>query len=151
MNTPRSLGHKQISIASNIFVIIMCFTNLVVISPKLCPAPSAGRSPSYKAECTIGTKQACPSYTRDQLVHIRDTIKHDTRYSKIHFETINRVRKYKINSQPSKLGLNHPNIKQQKTNTKNLVNIDIIEKDQAITKNLRIATVNTRSIKNKVN
>ena len=77
----------------------MCFSNLTVILPKLCPAPSAGRSQPYKAQCT------CPPYTRDQLVQIRNNIKNDTKYSKIPFETINTVRKFKINKRPSKLEL----------------------------------------------
>ena len=74
----------------------MSFSNLVVISPRLDQAPSAERLPPHKAKCTMGT-QACHNYTRNQLLDIRNAIKHDTRYSKIPFETIKLVRKYKIN------------------------------------------------------
>ena len=70
MSTPSLLGNKWISIIFRIFTIIMCFSNLVVISPKLCPAPSTERSISYKATCTIRAKHECPTYTSDQLVHI---------------------------------------------------------------------------------
>ena len=146
MNTPSSLGYKRISTILTIFTVIMCFNNLVVISPKLDQAPSAERSPPHKAQCTMGS-QTCPNYTRDQLLAIRYSIKHDTKYSKIPYETIKLVRKYKINKRPSKLF--RPNNKQVKINTKNLVNIVIENNDQVITNKLRIATANTRSIKNK--
>ena len=124
----------------------MCFSNLVVILPKLCSAPSAGRSPTYKASATIGTIGACPTYTRDQLMHI----KLDTWYSKISFRTIQLVRKLKINKHPSKLELGCNQIKQYRSNTKNLVKIDIINNDKITRNNLRIAMVNTRSLKNKI-
>ena len=149
MKTPRLLGHKWISIVLTIFAINMCFSNLVVILPKLCPAPSTEKSTPYKATCTIGTKHDCPTYTRDQMVHIGNTVKHDIRYSKIPFETKNLVRKYRIHKWPRKLGPNWPSIKPLKANTANLVSIEIKKEDQTITNNLRIATVNTRSIKNK--
>ena len=97
----------------------MCFSNLVVISPKLCPAPSTERSIPYKATCTIGAEHRYPTYTRDQLVHIGNTVKYDTRYSKIPFETINLVRKYQIHKWPRKLEQNWPSIKQLKINTTN--------------------------------
>ena len=81
-----------------------------------------------------------------KLVHIGNAVKHDSRYSKIPFETINLVRKYKIHKWPRKLGQNH-GIKQLKVNRTNLVSIEIKKDDQTITNNLRIARVNTRSIK----
>ena len=146
MNIPSLLGYKRISTFLTIFATIMCFSNLVVISPRLDQALSAERLPPHKAQCTMGT-QACPNYTRNQLLDIRNAIKHDTRYSKIPFETIKLVRKYKIKKRPSKLF--RPNIKQLKTNTKNLVNIEVKNNDQIITNKIRIATANTRSIKNK--
>ena len=96
MNIPSLLGHKRISIVLTIFAVIMCFSNLVVILPRLDQAPNAGRSLPHKAQCTMGI-HACPSYTRNQLLDIRHAIKQDTRYSKIPFETIKLVRKYKIN------------------------------------------------------
>ena len=77
-------------------------------------------------------------------------IKLDTRYSKIPFETIQLVRKFKINKKSRKLDLEHKPTNQTRCNTKNLVKIDITSNDRLITNNLRIATVNTRSIKNKV-
>ena len=81
---------------------------------------------------------------------IKNMVKLDTRYSKIPFQTINLVRKLKINKRSSKLDLQCQPITQSKINTKNLVNIHITSKDHTITNNLRIATINTRSIKNKV-
>ena len=82
-------------------------------------------------------------------MHIGNTVKHDIRYSKIPFETIYLVRKYRIHKWPRKLGQNQPSIKQLKVNATNLVSIEIKKEDQTITNNLRIATVNTRSIINK--
>ena len=130
----------------------MCFSNLVTISPssQLCPITSATGSPAYKAKDTIGTIGEHPTYTRHQLLAIKDMIKLDTRYSKIPFKTIQLVRKYKINKRPRKLDLKCKPIKQTRCNTKNLVKIDITNKDKVITNNLRMATVNTRSIENKV-
>ena len=81
---------------------------------------------------------------------IKDMVKLDTKYCRIPFQTINLVRKLKINKWPSKLDLQCQPISQSKINTKNLVNIDISPKGHTITNNLRIATINTRSIKNKV-
>ena len=78
---------------------------------------------------------------------IKDMIKLDTRYSKIPFETIQLVRKYKYNKQkynkrPKNLDLKHKPINQTRCNTKNLVKIDITNNEKVITNNLRIATVN---------
>ena len=128
----------------------MSFNNLDVISPtdKLCPSSSAPGSNTYKATSTIGKQPT--SYNRQQLMAIKNMVKLDTRYSKIPFQTINLVRKLKINKWSSKLDLQHQPITQSKINTKNLVNINITSKDHTITNNLRIATITTRSIKNKV-
>ena len=93
----------------------MCFSNLVVISPnsQLCPASSAQGSP-HKAQCILGSTIARqPAYTRQQLMHIQNMVKLDNRYSKIPFETINLVRKFK-NMHPSTLERNWPRIKQKK-------------------------------------
>ena len=127
----------------------MCFSNLVTISPtgQLCPITSVTGSPAYKATSTIGE---WPTYTRQQLLAIKDMIKLDSRYSKIPFKTIQLVRKYKINKRPRKLDLKCKPVNQTRCNTKNLVKIDITNNDKVVTNNLRIATVNTRSIKNKV-
>ena len=86
----------------------MCFSNLVIISPNLVQASSATGSPhkaQYNQEDTIERR---PTYTRQQLLDIKDLVKLDNRYSKIPFETINLVRKYKINKRPSKLGQGTP-------------------------------------------
>ena len=126
----------------------MSFNNLVEISPtnQLCPGSSAPGSNAYKA-----TIERWPtSYNRQQLMAIKDMAKLDTKYCKIPYPTINLVRKLKINRRPSKLDLQHQPILQNRINTKNLVNIIISSKGHTITNNLRIATINTRSIKNKV-
>ena len=81
---------------------------------------------------------------------IKNMVKLDARYSRISFQTINLARKLKINKWSSKLDLQCEPIEQNKINTKNLVKIDITSEDHTITNNLRIATINTRSIKNKV-
>ena len=126
----------------------MSFNNLVELSPtdQLCPSTSAPGSNTYKA--TIGKQPT--GYNRQQLMAIKDMVKLDTRYCRIPFQTINLVRKLKINRWPSKLDLQCQPISQSKINTKNLVNINISSKGHTITNNLRIGTINTRSIKNKV-
>ena len=81
---------------------------------------------------------------------IKNMVKLDARYSRIPFQTINLARKLKINKWSSKLDLQCRPIKQAKINTKNLVKIDTTYKGHIITNNVRIAMVNTRSIKNKI-
>ena len=150
MNTPRILGQTQISIVFTILIEIMCFSNLVIISPNLVQASSATGSPhkaQYNQEDTIERR---PTYTRQQLLDIKNLVKLDNRYSKIPFETINLVRKFKINKRPSKLDRERPTIKQTKIQPSNLVNIEIREDSKLVSNHIRIATVNTRSIKNKV-
>ena len=130
----------------------MCFSNLVVISPKsqLCPTSSALGSP-HKAQSIQGSTIArWPTYTRQQLLAIQNMVKLDNRYSRIPFKTINLVRKLKINKCPSKLDKECPIIKQTKIQAKNLVNIEIKPTDKIVSQHIRIATVNTRSIKNKI-
>ena len=151
MNRPRSLGQTWISIVFTTSIEIMCFSNLVVISPnsQLCPTTSALGSP-HKAQCiqciqgsTIARR---PTYTRQQLLDIQNIVKLDNRYSRIPFETINLVRKFKINKCPSKLDKECPIIKQTKIQAKNLVNIEIKVDSKVVSQHVRIATVNTRSI-----
>ena len=74
-------------------------------------------------------------------------VKLDNRYSRIPFETINLVRKFKINKCPSKLEKECPIIKQTKIQAKNLVNIEIKSNSKVVSQHVRIATVNTRSLK----
>ena len=145
MNTPRLLGHTQISIVFTILIEIMCFSNLVIISPKLVQASSATGSP-HKAQHI----ERRPTYTRQQLLDIRNQVKLDNKYSKIPFETINLVRKFKINKRPSKLDRERPTFKQTKIQPSNLVNIEISDDSKLGSNHIRIATINTRSIKNKV-
>ena len=130
----------------------MCFSNLVVISPKsqLYPTSTALGSP-HKAQCIQGSTIArWPTYTRQQLLAIQNMVKLDNRYSRIPFKTINLVRKFKINKHPRKLDKEHPIIKQTKIQAKNLVNIEIKPNNKVISQHIRIATINTRSIKNKI-
>ena len=127
----------------------MCFSNLVVISLKD-QAPSAHRS-SLKAQCCHnGATHGWPIYTRSQLLEIRSKLKHDTRYCTIPFATINQVRKFKINKHPSKLELHHAQIKQKSSQHNNRIAIETKSKDKIVSQYVRIATVNTCSIKNKV-
>ena len=112
----------------------MCFSNLVVISPsgQLHQESSAHR-PTLKAQCIQGsTIDNCPTYTRQQLIDIQNMVKQNTRYSTIPFETINLVRKYKINKCPSKLECSQAQIKQLGSQPKNLVNIEIKSKEKTI-------------------
>ena len=90
-----------------------------------------------------------PTYTRQQLLDIQRKVKLDNRYSRIPFETINLVRKFKINKCPSKLDKECPIIKQTKIQAKNLVNIEIKVDHKVVSQYVRIAAVNARSIKNK--
>ena len=71
MSTPRLLGQTQISIVFTILIEIMCFSNLVIILPKLVQASSATGSP-HKAQCNQeDTIERRPTYTRQQLLDIK--------------------------------------------------------------------------------
>ena len=149
MNIPRLLGYKWISITFTIFAINMCFSNLVVISPR--DHDSSAHRPTLKAQCIHGdTIGPWPTYTRQQLLEIRNMVKQNTRYCTIPFETINLVRKYKINKCPSRLECSWAQIRQSGSQQNNLVNIEIKARGITVSQHIRIATVNTRSIKNKV-
>ena len=69
------------------------------------------------------------------------------KYSILPFAAIETIRKLKINKCPSKLG-SRLNKYTSKVNTKNLVHIQL-GTDQIYTSNVRVGTVNTRSVKNK--
>ena len=96
----------------------MCFSNLVVISPnsqlQLVPTTSALGSPLKAQYIQEDTIARWPTYTRQQLLDIKNIVKLDNRYSRIPFETINLVRKFKINKHPSKQDGECPNHKNKK-------------------------------------
>ena len=69
------------------------------------------------------------------------------KYSILPFAAIETIRKLKINKHPSKLG-SRLNQYTSKVNTKKLVHIQL-GTDQIYTSNVRVGTVNTRSVKNK--
>ena len=74
-------------------------------------------------------------------------LKHTSKYCIIPHATINTIQELKINKCPSKLGTRHNNYT-SKVNTKNLVHIQL-GTEQNLSSNVRIATVNARSVKNK--
>ena len=117
----------------------MCYNNLVVISPTHQLGTSAGRS--TRRQCL-----AQPHYTREQLINMSSKLKL-CKYSILPFAAIETIRKLKINKCPSKLG-SRLNQYTSKVNTKNLVHIQL-GTDQIYTSNVRVGTVNTRSVKNK--
>ena len=98
MSIGRLILHYWLSILSQFRVEIMCYNNLVIISPTHQLGTSAGG-----------------------------------------------VKKLKINKRPSKLG-SRLNQYTSTVNTKNLVHIQL-GTDQIYTSNVRVGTVNTRSIK----
>ena len=87
-----------------------------------------------------------PHYTREQLINMSSKLK-SCKYSILPFSAIETIRKLKINKHPSKLG-SRLNKYTSKVNTKNLVQIHL-GVDQIKTSNVRVGTVNTRSMKNK--
>ena len=89
---------------------------------------------------------AQPHYTREQLINMSSKLK-SCKYSILPFSAIEIIRKLKINKHPSKLG-SRLNQYTSKVNTKNLVHIQL-GIDQIYTSNVRVGTVNTRSVKNK--
>ena len=111
----------------------MCYNNLVIY------ITSAGGS-------THRQYMVQPHYTREQLINMSSKLK-SCKYSILPFSAIETIRKLKINKCPSKLG-SRLNQYTTKVNTKNLVHIQL-GIDQICTSNVRVGTVNTRSVKNK--
>ena len=141
MSIGRIFLHNRISIFSQFRVEKMCYNNLVVISPTHQLETSAGGSAHRQY-------MVRPLYTREQLINMSNKLKLKTcKYSILPFSTIETIRKLKINKRPSKLG-SRLNSYTSKVNTKNLVQIPL-GTDQIKTSNVRVATVNTRSLKNK--
>ena len=91
---------------------------------------------------------AQPHYTREQLINMSRKLK-SCKFSILPFSAIETIRKLKINKRSSKLG-SRLNKYTSKVNTKNLVHIHL-GADQTKTSNVRVGTVNTRSVKNKSN
>ena len=139
MSIGKLILHNWLSILSQFRVEIMCYNNLVVISPTHQLGTSAGGSPhrQYMAE---------PHYTREQLINMSSKLK-SCKYSILPFSAIKTIRKLKMNKRPSKLGSRLNNYT-SKVNTKNLVQIHL-GVNQIKTSNVRVGTVNTRSVKNK--
>ena len=139
MNIGKLILHYRLSILSQFGVEIMCYNNLVVILPTHQLGTSAGRS--THRQCL-----AQPHYTREQLINMSSKLKL-CKYSILPFAAIETIRKLKINKRPSKLG-SRLNQYTSKVNTNNLVHIKL-GTDQIYSSNVRVGTVNTRSVKNK--
>ena len=75
----------------------MCHGNLVVLSPSE-NCPKGTQRSVYKAN------PSAHSYTRDQLLNMSSKLKL-SKYCILAFETIETIRKYKINKHPRKLDL----------------------------------------------
>ena len=73
-------------------------------------------------------------------------LKQTSKYCIIPHKRINTIQEHKINKCPSKLGTRNNNYI-SKVNTKNLVHIQL-GVEQNLSSNVRIATVNARSVKN---
>ena len=139
MSIGKLILHNRLSILSQFRVEIMCYNNLIVISPTHQLETSAGRSPHRQY-------MARPQYTREQLINMSSKLKL-CKYSILPFSTIEIVRKLKINKRPSKLGSRLNNYT-SKVNTKNLIQVNL-GTNQTKTSNVRVGIVNTRSVKNK--
>ena len=68
MNIGKLILHNRLSILSQFRVEIMCYNNLVVISPTHQQESSADRSPHR--QCMGG-----PQYTREQLINMSNKLK----------------------------------------------------------------------------
>ena len=119
----------------------MCYRNLVVISPSENWHTSTHWLP-YNVNPTV------PTYTRDQLFTMFSKLK-QSKYCILPFEIIEIIRKCKINKHPRKLDFNRK-IPQTKVNTRNLVQVKLnSETCRNKSNNIRLATINIRSIKSK--
>ena len=139
MNTGSMILLKLISILCHILIEKMCYSNLVVILPNQ-PETSAPRS--THRQCLVPSR-----YTRDQLFNMPSQLK-SSKYCILPHSVINTIRQLKINKCPSKLGawcIKYTS----KLNTKNLVHIQL-GTDHNTSSNVRVGTVNARSVKNKL-
>ena len=142
MNTRTMILIKWLSILSYFLAEIMCYSNLVVISPT-----SQQNQPALSASSSTHRQSLTKtSYTRDQLVNMSRQLK-SCKYCILPHSVINTIQEFKINKCPSKLGARHNNYT-SKVNTKNLVHVQL-GTEQNLSSNVRVATVNTRSVKNK--
>ena len=111
---------KWISILSYFLVEIMCYSNLVEISPtSQRNQPASSACSSTHRQCLMRT-----TYTRNQLITMSRQLKQTSKYCIIPHTTINTIQELKINNCPSKLGTRHNNYT-SKINTKNLVHIQL--------------------------
>ena len=105
---------RIIFIISVVIKKIMCYSNLVLISPSENWPASTHRLPHR-------VNPSLPTYTRDQPFSISSKLK-QSKYCILPFATIEINQKYKINKHPRKLDFNRK-IPQTKVNTGNLVHI----------------------------
>ena len=85
--------HIQISIVYYSFLTKMCYSNLILIFPRV-NCTTAGRLP-HKAEIHA------PVYTRKDLFNMSNAVKTDAKYRILPFGAINTIWKLKINKKPS--------------------------------------------------
>ena len=117
----------------------MCNSNLIVLTPDENYNFTAERS-----TCTgnIGAY----TYTRDQLITMSSKLR-NSKYCTLPFDTIRNIRELKLNECPTRKHNNRYLLKPKTANTKDLIQISLTEKNNL--NNIRIATINVRSIKNK--
>ena len=89
MNISSRHLHKEVSIVFFIFLVVMCFSNLVVILPSENWQSRTERS-TYKG--TLGAF----TYTRDQLITMSNKLK-SSKYSILPFDTIKSIRELRLN------------------------------------------------------
>ena len=102
--------NKWISIIFSIVVVtnqIMCYNNLMVISPSENWPTSTHRSPHK-------VNQSVPAYTRDQVLNMPSKPK-QIKYCILPFKTIEIIQKYQINKHPRKLVFKRKNSQNKST------------------------------------
>ena len=117
----------------------MCISKLIVITPRE-NSHFSRENPSHKY--TLGLY----NYTRDQLITIFDKIK-DSKYCILPFNTINKIRQLGLNKHKARKQNTRYLLKPKKVNTKSLIQINSAGKNNS--NNIRIVTINVRSVKNK--
>ena len=85
-------------------------------------------------------------YTNNQLTTMSNKLK-DSKYCILPFGTINKIRELGLNKCKARKYNSRYLHKPKKVNTKNLIQINTSEKNNS--NNIRIATINARSVKNK--
>ena len=120
----------------------MCISNLIVLTPSENNNFSHFSTGYSKHIQILGSYH----YMSNQLITMSNKLK-DSKYCILPFNTINKIGELGLNKCKARKYNSRYLHKPKKVNTKNLIQINTTKKNNS--NNIRIATINARSVKNK--